>query len=344
MRPMDRDEAHQPKKITIVGLGSVGGLIGARLAIAGHEVSALARGRTLAAVREHGLTVKGPGNEAGAERSYVAPIRAVATTDSLGPQDVVVIAVKGPALRKITPSVRPLLHDETVVISAMNGTPWWFFERPDQPLAGHRLSSIDPDGLISSAIPVRHVIGGVVMWTSSCPEPGTVRLGLGNRFTLGEALGGASPRLQSIAHMFSSAGFDVATSSDIRKDVWYKLWGNMTANPISAMTGATYDRMLADPLVMRFAYDCMAEAATIGARIGCPIEQSGEQLMVEAGKRLGAFKTSMLQDVEAGRQLELDALLGSVREIGAAVNIPTPRIDALFALVRLHARTHGLYA
>lgn len=336
-------DAPTPLKITIIGLGSVGGLIGARLARQGHDVSALARGETLHAVQRQGLRVLEPGDEPGTEQSYQVPIRALSSTTGLGPQDMVVIAVKGPALREVANAVRPLLGAETTVISAMNGIPWWFFEGERQALAGRCLASVDPDGLIGRAIPARHVLGGVVMWSSSCPMPGVVRLGLGNRITIGEALGGSSPRLHRATRVLAQARFDVVASADIRKDVWFKLWANMTANPISAITGVTYDRLVADPLVMRFAYDCMDEAAAIGKVIGCPMEQSGERLMFEVGQRLGAFKTSMLQDVEAGRQVELDSLLGALRDIGAAVNVETPCIDALFGLSRLHARARGLY-
>lgn len=336
--------AKKPLKVTIIGLGSVGGLIGARLAMTGHEVSAIARGETLSKVRENGLSIFEPSDIDNQGKHYFAPIKVVENSRDLPPQDVIIISVKGPALEEAIKHVPPILSDETIVISAMNGVPWWFFERPDFPLYGHQLETIDPNGTILSTIPAKHVIGGVVMWASSCPEPGVVKLNLGNKFTIGEALGGESFRLNEIAKIFEEASFDVTTTPSIHKEVWYKLWGNMTANPISAMTGATYDLLIADPLVMRFAYDCMEEAALIGKLIGCPIDQSGEKLMVEAGHRLGAFKTSMLQDAEHGRKIELDELIGAVREIGAKVKIPTPKIDALYGLVRLFGQMKGLYS
>jgi 2-dehydropantoate 2-reductase len=224
----------------------------------------------------------------------------------------------------------------------MNGVPWWFFDAVPGPLAGTRLRSLDPDDVLSRAIPTSQVIGCVVHLSSACPEPGLVMPGFGNRLIIGEPKGGPSARLEKLAALLSRAGFDTEASQDIRTDIWYKLWGNMTMNPVSAMTGATCDRMLDDPLVRGFCLSAMGEAADIGARIGCPIAQSGEDRM-EVTRKLGAFKTSMLQDAEAGKPLEIDALVTAVHEIGKLTGVPTPAIDALLGLVRLYGQSRGLY-
>jgi 2-dehydropantoate 2-reductase len=224
----------------------------------------------------------------------------------------------------------------------MNGVPWWFFDGFGGRWAGTRLASVDPDGALAAAIPSSAVVGCVVHLACTVPEPGLVRHVSGRRLVVGEPAGGDSARLRRLADALGDAGFEVERSARIQADVWYKLWGNMTMNPVSAITGATSDLILDDPLVDRFCQDAMAEAARIGARIGCPISQSSADRNAVT-RKLGAFKTSMLQDVEAGRPVELDVLLGAVREIGALVAEPTPTIDALFGLARLHARVRGLY-
>jgi 2-dehydropantoate 2-reductase len=194
----------------------------------------------------------------------------------------------------------PLLGPDTVVLTAMNGVPWWFFHGFGGELAGRRLASVDPDGRIAAAIPAERVIGGVVHLTSATAEPGVVVHGFGKRLIVGEPAGGTSRRLATLAERLGAAGLEIETSPRIQRDIWYKLWGNMTMNPISALTGATADRILDDPLVRQHCLAVMAEAAAIGARIDCPIAESGEDRIAVA-RQLGAFKTSMLQDVEAGR-------------------------------------------
>ncbi len=327
-------------KITVVGLGAVGGLMAARLALAGHPVSALARGATLAAVRAQGVRLQ----MAGAE--HRAEVRATDDPVLLGPQDLVVIALKGQALPGLAPTLAPLIGANTTVLTAMNGVPWWFLRTPAlaQRLsrAQQQLLSIDPDGHTDRALPVSQVLGCVVHLSCSQPEPGMVAHGFGHRLIVGAPEGGTNDRVQHVQTVLSNAGFQTEASTDIRRDIWYKLWGNMTMNPVSALTGATGDRILDDPLVRQYMIRTMAEAAAVGAEVGCPIEQSGEERLSLA-RELGAFKTSMLQDTEAGRPLEIDALVTVVQEIGVKLGVPTPQIDTLLGLTRLMARTRGLY-
>jgi 2-dehydropantoate 2-reductase len=323
-------------KVTIFGAGAIGGFLGTRLAQSGCEVAAVARGATAAALTARGWRLRS------GDSTIAVPVRVALKPSELGPQELVVVAVKGPALASVAAAIPPLLDRNTVVMTAMNGVPWWFFHEFGGEYAGTRLESIDPDGSIAAGIPARHVIGCVVHASCASPEPGLTRHNVGNRLIIGEPRGGDSPRLRELAETLARARFDVEVSACIQRDVWYKLWGNMTMNPVSALTGATVDRVLDDSLVNGFCLDVMREAAAIGARIGCPIEQSGEDRNAVT-RKLGAFKTSMLQDVEAGKPVEIDVLLSAAREIGQLVGERTPQLDALLGLSRLHARMRGLY-
>jgi 2-dehydropantoate 2-reductase len=323
-------------KVCVVGAGAIGTFLGTHLARTGAEVSALARGATAAALRAHGFRLE----EGGA--TLTAPVRVAEDTRALGAQDLVVVAVKGPSLPAVAPQVGPLLGPETVVLPAMNGVPWWFFHGLGGPHEGAAVRAVDPDGRVAAAIPVRHVIGCVVHATCSMVEPGRGRHGFGRGLIVGEPDGTVSPRVTALAGRLDAAGFETTVSKRIQADVWYKLWGNMTMNPMSALTGATCDRLLDDPLLDRFTLAIMAEAAAIGEKIGCPIRQSGEERNAVT-RKLGAFKTSMLQDVEAGKPLEIDALLTAVSEIGGRVGVATPSTDALLGLTRVFAAGRGLY-
>jgi 2-dehydropantoate 2-reductase len=324
------------KKICIYGAGAIGGWLGVKLAQARCEVSVVARGATLQALREWGLVLE----EAGGKTS--ADVRASDSPEQLGVQDLVIVAVKAPAMPEVAAAIGPLLGPQTVVLTAMNGVPWWFFEGMSGPLAGTRLASIDPDGRIAQAIPAHRIIGCVVHASCALGGPGHVKHHFGNRLIIGEPSGERTPRVQQLAELLSRAGFETELSPQIQKDAWYKLWGNMTVNPVCAMTGATTDRALDDDLVRGFISAVMLEAREIGARIGIPIEQQPEDRHAVT-RRLGAFKPSMLQDVEAGKPVELDALVTVVRELGERTGVPTPFTDALLGLARLHAKVHGLY-
>ena len=317
-------------KVCIVGAGAVGGFIGARLAAAGEaRVSALARGATLLALQEHGwrLSMRG--------ELVQAPALVSDEASKLGVQDLVIVAVKAQAMASVAQSIGPLMGPHTVVLPAMNGVPWWFCE-------GMALNSVDPGGVIAAHVPQNRVVGCVVHASIATTQPGWVQHRMGQGLIVGEPAGGKTPRVQAVADLLQRAGFEVTHSADIRRDIWYKLWGNLTMNPVSAMTGATADRVLADPLVREFCSAVMREAAQIGGRIGCHIDQTPEQRHAMAAK-LGAFKSSMLQDVEAGRSIELDAIVTAVQELGLRLNLATPNIDALLGLTRLFARSHGLY-
>jgi 2-dehydropantoate 2-reductase len=326
-------------KVCIVGAGAIGGLIGARLALAGGaHVSALARGETLAALRANGLRIA----EGGADAPWrSAPVQAADDAAALGPQDLVVVAVKGPAMAELAPRIAPLLQPDTVLLPAVNGVPWWFANGLTA-LGTRPLESVDPGGALSRLLPPGQVLGCVVHLHAARPAPGCVAGVRGRQLIVGEPSGADTPRLQRVATLLREAGFDVTATPGIRRELWYKLWGNLTINPVSALTGATADRILADPLVRGFCSAMMEEAATIGRRIGCTIEQTVEDRhAITAG--LGAFRTSMLQDVQAERPIELDAIVAAVAEIGARVGVSTPNIDALLGLTRLFARVRGLY-
>jgi 2-dehydropantoate 2-reductase len=322
-------------KVCVVGAGAIGGFIGTRLAISGHDVSAFARGATLAALRKHGWRLRQGGKLRG------APARASDRSAELGAQDLVVIAVKGQSLPDVAPHIRPLLEPHTLVLPAMNGVPWWF-GRGVPALEGTPLSSVDPGGVVSNAIPFEQVIGCVVHASTWTSEPGLVEHKMGDKLIVGEPAGGESARVNELSATLEQAGFQIERSTDVRRDIWYKLWGNMTMNPVSAITGATSDQVLADPLVVAFCSAAMREASAVGMQIGCTIDQQPEDRHVIT-RKLGSFKPSMLQDVEAGRTLELDAIVSVVREIAQRVGVATPSIDALLGITRLFARTRGLY-
>ena len=330
------------KKICIVGMGAIGGWVAGHL---GHRlgdevaISAVARGATLAALRAQGLRMDTVID--GHPQRLTVPVNAVERPEELDPQDLVVLAVKGPALGEVAPLVQRLLGPETRVLVAMNGVPWWFFQQLDGPCKGLPLQSVDPGGRVAALIPADRVIGSVVHASCATPEPGLVKHVMGMGLILGDPAGGEPAHIGEWTALFQRAGFNATVSPRIQKEIWYKLWGNMTMNPISALTGATCDRILDDELVRGFVSAVMREASAIGDAIGCPVGQTPEQRH-EVTRKLGAFKTSMLQDVEAGRRIELDALVTVVREIGQHIGQATPSIDAMLGLTRLMARTRGL--
>ena len=297
----------------------------------------VARGDTLRALQADGLRLRRPDGT-------LAQVAVAAHNDpaALGVQDLVVVAVKAPGLPDVARAMAPLIGPDTIVLTAMNGVPWWFLDGFGGGAKGHALTSVDAGGVIASSIPTRHVVGSVVHTSCSLEEPGFVRQHFGNRLIVGEPDGSRSERLQALADTLQRGGIDVEVSTTIQKDIWFKLWGNLTMNPISALTGATTDRILDDALVRGFVSAVMLEAKAIGEKLGLPIDQQPEDRHAVT-RKLGAFKTSMLQDVEASKPLEIDALVGAVRELGQITSTPTPHTDALLGLVRLMARTRRLY-
>ena len=323
-------------KICIYGAGAIGGWIGARLAALGEPVSVVARGATLAALQTHGLRLQQT------EGLLQVPVQAADNAATLGVQDLVVVAVKAPALAEVARGIAPLLGPHTMVLTAMNGVPWWFFQGFGGAYAGTSLKAVDASGAIAAAIPARHVVGCVVHASCALQAPGVVQHHFGNKLILGEPSGQQTERAKALAALLKRAGFEAPLSEQIQRDTWYKLWGNMTVNPVSALTGATTDLILDDPLVRDFISQVMREAKEIGARIGIPIDQQPEDRHAVT-RKLGAFKTSMLQDVEAGKPVELDALVTVVQELGVLTAVPTPFTDALLGLARLQSRVKGLY-
>ncbi len=323
-------------KVAIVGAGAIGGWMGVHLARSGDQLNVLARGDTLTALQHSGLQLHQAGT------LHTVPVHASNDAAALGVQDLVVVSVKAPALASVAAQVGPLIGPDTVVLTAMNGVPWWFLQGFGGPVAGRALNSVDPDGAIARALPARHIIGGVVHASCSVDAPGVVRHHFGDGLIVGEPSGEHSPRVQALQALLQRAGFNATLSPQIQKDIWYKLWGNMTVNPVSALTGATTDRILDDELVRGFISSVMLEAKAIGERIGIPIAQVPEDRHAVT-RKLGAFKTSMLQDVQAGKPVELDALVSAVRELGQMTGVATPFTDALLGLSRLHASGLGLY-
>jgi 2-dehydropantoate 2-reductase len=323
-------------KVCIYGAGASGGWIGVKLSQVGCQVSVVARGATLQALQQNGLQLQEAGEQ------HTVAVQASASSAELGVQDLVIIAVKAHALRDVALQIAPLIGPNTVVLTAMNGVPWWFFHGFGQALAGTQLAAIDPTGEIDQAIPTAHVVGCVVHASCSVDAPGVIRHHFGNGLIIGEPIGVQTKRVEQLATLLTEAGWKASVSAQIQKDIWYKLWGNMTVNPISAITGATTDLILGDELVRDFVSRVMLEAKEIGARIGIPIDQQPEDRHAITLK-LGAFKTSMLQDVEAGKSVELDGLVTVVKELGTLTEVATPFTDALLGLARLHARGRGLY-
>lgn len=324
------------QKIAIYGAGAIGGWMGAKLAAVGCNVSVVARGAALDALRAHGLRLR----EGDAETT--CPVQASDDPAALGVQDLVVVSVKAPGMADVARRIGPLIGPRTIVLTAMNGVPWWFLQGFGGPVAGRTLESVDPGGAIAQAIPAAQVIGCVVHASCSVDAPGVIRHRAGNGLIVGEPAGGETARVKALTDLLMQAGFNVTLSPQIQRDVWYKLWGNMTVNPVCAMTGATSDRALDDELVRGFISAVMLEAKAIGARIGIPIAEQPEDRH-QVTRKLGAMRPSMLQDVEAGKPVEIDALVSAVRELGQLTQVPMPFTDALLGLSRLHARVRGLY-
>ena len=315
-----------------MGAGAIGGLLAVKLARAGEDVTVVARGPHLDAIRERGLKLVAGGGEESARP------RAIDRVADAGPQDVVVLAVKAHQLAPIAGEVAARLGPETLVVTAQNGIPWWYFFKHGGPHEGTRLESVDPAGAVAERIDVDRVIGSILYPAAEIVAPGVIRHVEGNRVSLGELDGAETERLRRLVELFRRAGFKSRASSDLRSEIWVKLWGNCTFNPVSALAHATLVDMCRFPLTRSLVAAMMREAQAVGEKLGVtfavPIEKR-----IAGAEGVGAHKTSMLQDVEAGRPMELEALVGSVVELGRITGTPTPHLDAVYACASLLAKT-----
>lgn len=319
-------------RITIVGAGAIGGLLGFRLAAKGHEVSLVARGAHLRALRERGLTLIA---EDGTSETLPIP---AADRIGEGPHDLIVLGMKAHQVADAATAVAASLGENTMILTAQNGIPWWYFHGQEGPHAGARLESVDPGGRIAACFPAGRVIGSVVYPAAEIIEPGVVRHVEGNRFSIGEIDGAVSPRVRALSQALQEAGFRAPVLTDIRSEIWTKLWGNLSFNPISALTHATLVDICTFPPTRALAVNIMREAQAVAEHLGVGFKVSLERRLAGA-EAVGAHKTSMLQDVEAGRALEVEALVGSVAELGRIAGIPTPNIDAVYAAASLLNQT-----
>jgi 2-dehydropantoate 2-reductase len=324
-------------KTTVVGAGAIGGLLAAALLRAGHTVSILARGATLVALRERGLQIISEGV------SESLPVRVTADPEELGVQDFVILALKSQALPQLAPLLTPLIGPGTTLVGAMNGVPWWFLHELAGPLRGQTLEMVDPGGRVSATMPPQQSAGCVVHLAASSEAPGVVRRGRGNQLILGTVNVDRQGQIELLSAALKKGGFDATVTQEIRREIWIKLWGNMNMNPISALTGATVDRILDDPYTHALVLRMMEEAAAVGAKLGLDTGMTPAERSVIT-RKLGAFKTSMLQDAEAGRTLELEAILGVFPELGRKLGVPTPYCDAIYGLLRQRQALKGAEA
>lgn len=321
-------------KIAVVGAGAIGGYLGARLSLAGEDVTFIARNRNLEAINAHGFRLT---LEDGTEQ-HASAVRAVQHMAEAGPQDAVLLTLKAHQVKDVLPELRALFGPDTSVVTLINGLPWWYFHKLAGPYEGRQLDSVDPGGLLARHIEPERVIGSVVYPAAELVAPGVVRVIEGNRFTLGEPDGSRSPRVEALSQALMKAGFKAPVSKDIRSEIWVKLWGNLSFNPISALTHAMLADICRDAGTRALAAQMMREAQAVAETLGVKFKVTLEQRIAGA-EAVGAHKTSMLQDVEAGRALELEALVGSVVELGRITRTPVPTIEAVYALTALLGRT-----
>jgi 2-dehydropantoate 2-reductase len=323
-------------RICIYGAGAIGGLLGARLAKAGTEVGLIARGPHLAAMRERGLTLRAEG------RSFTVRPNATDDPAALGPQDFVIVTLKAHQVPGVVDRLQPLLGPDTAVVMAVNGVPWWYFHGLGGAYEGRRLPSVDPGDRQWTGIGPERIIGCVVYPAAEVVEPGVVELVEGDRFSLGEPSGERTERVERLSQVLIEAGFKAPVRPKIRDEIWVKLWGNLSFNPISALTHATLEAICADTGTRAVARAMMLEAQAIGEKLGVRFPISVDK-RIDGAAAVGAHKTSMLQDLERGRPMEIDALVTAVQDMGRLVEVPTPAIDTVLALVRLRARVAGCY-
>lgn len=324
-------------RICIFGAGAIGGYMAARLAQAGADVSVVARGPHLQAMQTRGLTLIQEGAD-----PLVVKVRATADPSELGPQDYLIVTLKAHSVPAVVGAMQPLIGPHMTLVSGVNGVPWWYFHKIGGPWEGTRLQSVDPGDVQWNGFGPDRVLGCVVYPAAEVASPGTIRLIEGNRFSLGEPDGSRSDRAAALSQALQAAGFKAPVRPKLRDEIWVKLWGNLSFNPISALTHATLDVLCTDPGTRAVARNMMLEAQAIAEKLGVvfPIDVDRR---IDGGAAVGAHRTSMLQDLDAGRPMEIDALVRAVQELGVVTGTPTPSIDAVLALVTLRARVAGLY-
>jgi 2-dehydropantoate 2-reductase len=321
-------------KIAVVGAGAIGGYLGGWLAASGEEVTFIARGANLEAIRARGMRVIG---EDGAEVTAKG-VLACEQMSEAGPQDIVLLTVKAHQVAAVAEDLQHLCHEQTTIVTMQNGIPWWYFQKHGGEFDGAPVRAADPDGTIGRLIDANRVIGSVVYPAAHLTAPGVVEVVEGRRFALGELDGSSSPRVQSISAALVKAGFKAPILDDIRSEIWLKVWGNLSFNPISALTHATLVDLLQFPLTRELSIEMMREAEVIAGKLGITF-RVGIERRIAGAEKVGAHKTSMLQDVEAGKAIEIEALVGAVVELGRLTSTPTPYIDAVYACARLLAQT-----
>ena len=325
-------------KICIYGAGAIGGLMAAWLNRSGHDVSVVARGAQLDAIRRQGLRVRD--RASGRVESF--PVRASADPAALGKQDYVLVVVKGQSLTQVAAGIGGLLGDETSIVTAMNGVPWWFFDRLPFGEGRQRIESLDPGGTLAKAMPTERLVGCVIHLAASTPEPGLISHDMGRRLFLGEPGGRNSARTRVIVEALAGAGFEAMETPSIEKEFWVKLLGNVSFNPVSALTVTTADRLIADRQVKDYMVAIMREVLAIGRAVGVDADIDPEA-RIDMARKLGTFKTSMLQDLEAGKSLEVDGLLAGTLEIAAKAGVRAPFTESLFGLIRARAAATNQY-
>jgi 2-dehydropantoate 2-reductase len=323
-------------KICVFGAGAIGGYMGVKLAQAGADVSLVARGPHLAAMQQNGLRLIEEGQE------HKVSVSASDTPADLGEQDYIIVTLKAHSVPPVVEKMRPLIGKNTTIVSGVNGVPWWYFHKIGGPLEGRRLHSVDPDDAQWNGFGPDNVLGCVVYPAAEVIEPGVIKHIEGNRFSLGEPDGSKSERAISLSQALSAAGLKAPVRPKLRDEIWVKLWGNLSFNPISALTHATLDVLCTDEGTRPIARAMMLEAQEIAEKLGVKFPIDVER-RIDGGAAVGAHRTSMLQDLDQGRPMEIDALVASVQELGKITKTPTPIIDTVLGLVRLRARTANLY-
>jgi 2-dehydropantoate 2-reductase len=326
-------------RICVVGAGAIGGMLGVKFALAGHAVTLVARGPNLRAIAADGMRLR----MADGSELHAGGVRAAGTVAEAGEQDVVILGMKAHQVAAVARDLPRVFHPETVVLPMQNGIPWWYFQRLPagslaRPFEGERVAAVDPDGVVAGAVDPQRIVGCVVYPAAELIAPGVVRHVEGERFPLGELDGRETPRVLALSEMFAAAGLKSPVLSDIRSEIWLKLWGNLTFNPISALTHSTLADICRFPISRELAASMMREAQQVAERLGAQFRVPLEKRIAGAEK-VGRHKTSMLQDIEAGRDPEIDALVGAVIELAGRVGVPTPHISTVFALVKLLGRT-----